>query len=82
MDASFDSVWAWVSDPTRFPTLYPSWIRRVKKVQRDEGEAYEAASWDGERFEIVPRLDWEQGQADFELAYEDGSFRCVSPARR
>ena len=80
VDAPFDSVWAWVSDPSRFSTIYPSWVKRIKKVRRAAGQAYEGVSWDDDRFEIVPRLDRERGQADFEIAYKDGNaevFRAV-----
>ena len=65
VDAPFDSVWAWVSNPSRFPTIYPSWVKRVKKLPRAEGEAYEGVSWDGNRFGIVRRCRLDGNLCDF-----------------
>jgi len=55
--ASFDSVWAWIYDPSKFCTIYPGWIRAVKKVWRADGEAYEGVTRDSGKIKIIPRLD-------------------------
>src|SRR5215207_8184276 len=74
INAPFDSVWAWVSDPSKFPSIYPSWIRWVKRLQRADGEAYEGVAQHGGSIEIVPSLARERGRADFEIVNEDGNI--------
>src|SRR5215212_8682615 len=74
VNAPFDSVWAWVSDPSRFPTIYPSWVRRVTKGRHTDGEAYEGVMRDGGRIEIMPSLDERRGQVHFEIVNQGGNL--------
>ncbi len=41
INAPMDIVWGWVSDPSKFPTIYPNWIREAVDVSHaDEEHAY------------------------------------------
>jgi hypothetical protein len=62
VEAPLDDVWAWISDPNKFRTLYPSWIRRVKKVQRAEGLIDF-----GELREMLSELDEDKKVAEREI---------------
>ena len=42
VDAPFDIVWAWITNPSRFPTIHPNWTSEVTRGAR--GEAYEGVA--------------------------------------
>lgn len=78
VDAPFDIVWAWITDPLRFPTIYPNWTSEVTRGPR--GEGYEGVAPNGDTFKIVPKLDRAHGVADFEIVDEEGNVE-LSRAR-
>ena len=50
VDAPPDTARAWVWDPLRFPTVYPSWLNKVREIgQHGDGEAYEGVTPNGDR---------------------------------
>lgn len=81
VDAPFDAVWAWITDPVRFPIIYPNWTSEIRKVTAADGERYEGVAPNGDRFEIVPRLDRAHGVVDFGIVNEGGTAELSRAAR-
>jgi hypothetical protein len=70
--APLDAVWAWISDPSEFPTIYPNWTSEVRKITRSDSEEYEGLTPNGVAFKLVPRLDRKRGVADFDVVVDEG----------
>ena len=52
----------------RFPTIYPNWLKEVKRVrQHGDGEAYEGVTPHGDRLKIIPKLGPKPSEAYFEI---------------
>ncbi len=69
IEAPLELVWEWVTEPMRFPTLYPGWTSSVQP--RSDG-GYDAVGPAGGSFRIVPVLSFEHGVVDFEIVEGDG----------
>jgi hypothetical protein len=65
----FDVLWRYLSDPLRFPLIFPGW---VSSVEWHSGSTYIGTDSTGESFQIIPRLDREHGVADFDIIDAEG----------
>ena len=80
VDAPPDAVRVWVSDPLRFPNIYPSWLNKVRKIgQHGDGEAYEGVTPHGDKVKIIPKLGPKPGQAYFEIGDKDDNVEVFYP---
>ncbi len=70
VDAPARTIWAAVSDPERWPAIYPSWIATIEPS--GDHEFWIASSRAGEYFNAYAVLDEPTGTADFELIDELG----------
>lgn len=84
-DLPYDVVWDWLSDPLRFPVIYPNWTAEVSLIK----DKYLALAPDGEKMMIKPVLDRVHGVIDFQVdatgnvelsrsrLFETGDGRCT-----
>lgn len=77
INAPSDAVWTWISDPSKFSTIYPNWISKVTCVSANR---YTAVTVKGDHFEVIPRCDRKHGVADFEIVDENNNVE-ISRAR-
>ncbi len=61
----FAALWAQLSDPLRFPRLYPRWTSRVERTGAD---AYAGVGPGRDTFSIARRAHRRDGVVDFEIA--------------
>ena len=67
-EAPIEAVWQWLTDPLRFPRIYPKWTRSVEL--RDDG-SFAAVGPAGDSFRIVPHINREHGVIDFQVVDAD-----------
>ena len=73
--APFKSAWTWLSDPLKYPTLYPNWIKTVELI---DGDRFKVNDQFGKSYEIRRVLDHEFGIIDIEVGAERSRMRIYS----
>jgi hypothetical protein len=67
--AGFETVWARLADPAGLAELFPGWLASIAP----DDDHFTARGAAGERFDVYPRLNRDEGAADFELVDELGN---------
>ncbi len=68
-------VWAYVSDPLKFPRLYPKWVSRIEQV--DEHTFRVQSPHVKEPYEISVSADEAAGTIDIEIGREVSRTRVI-----
>ena len=75
IEASFDTVWERITDPSNFPEIYPAWTTEVETIDED---TYRGKGPDGDEFTIRPKLNREFGIVDFDVEADGNVERSRS----
>lgn len=66
--APFETVWDLLTDPMRFPRVYPSWVAKITP----SGERYLVVDPSGEQFSLIPITAKDYGVVDFKIIDAQG----------
>lgn len=68
----YDVVWGWVSDPLKYPTIYPNWLKTVSGMG---GDSFHIEDQFGHSFDMKAVRSREHGTVDLTMGEESSRSR-------
>ena len=72
IDKPFDVVWSWVSDPLKYPKIYPNWVKTITKKSEQN---YQVDDQFGGSYDIELIANKDYGIVDLQIGPEASFLR-------
>jgi len=60
-------VWSWLSDPTKYPKIYPNWVAKVNTLEKDK---YEIIDKRNQKSIVIRDINEDQGNINLKIGNE------------
>ncbi|MFH0820838.1 MAG: hypothetical protein V1908_03625 [Candidatus Peregrinibacteria bacterium] len=64
---SYEIVWGWLSEPSKYPLLYPNWVAKAVKMETNK---YEITDQRNQKSLVTLSTDKEKGSIDLKIGNE------------